>query len=579
MDGLNSIIDLLNQWIWSTPSGLPWLVVALLGTGLFITVRLAFIQLRQVGHALRVVRGVYDDEHDDGDINHFQALTTALSGTVGIGNIAGVATAIHYGGPGALFWMWLTAFFGMALKFSECTLALKYRSFDNDGHVAGGPMYYIEKGLGSRFKPLAMAFAFCGILSSFCTGNMNQANTIAVSAQSDFGVGPQFVAVIAVTFVGIVILGGIRRIGSVTGRLAPLMALIYVGGALIVLILNADRVPGTIVTIVSSAFNPQASLGGSVAGVWSATLLWGVKRGLFSNEAGQGSAPIAHAAARTHEPVREGAVALLEPLIDTLIICTMTGLVIVTTGVWDDKVEASYALNRAKLLPAEHVKSGASSEYERIAQAEAEASRLRDKGAESLYVEFRDGRQGDIAFVVADALVVEPRLVDADGAFYSGTLLWDRSARSLKSTQPSGSEDLDSFTLQGRMLQNSSSLTALGFKRGLSPIGNGGNYIVTFCVFLFGLSTMISWSYYGDRCATYLFGSKSVLPYRVIFCGVAGVGALVGLETVWAIGDIALGLMALPNLIAIVLLNGTTKKLSTDYFMRMKSGDPASGSN
>lgn len=569
MEWFKTIADALNSVIWSTPEQLPWLVVALLGTGLFITVRLAFVQLRQLGHALRVVRGTYDKAGDAGDINHFQALTTALSATVGIGNIAGVATAIHYGGPGALFWMWLTAFFGMAVKFSECTLALRYRSFDDRGHVSGGPMYYIEHGLGSGWKPLAIMFAFCGVLASFCTGNMNQANTIAVSARTDFGIDPSVVAVIAMAFVAVVILGGIRRIGTVTSRLAPLMAAVYVTGALLVLLFNADKVPGAFATIVSGAFNPEASLGGSVAGVWSVTLLWGVKRGLFSNEAGQGSAPIAHAAARTEEPVREGAVALLEPLIDTLIICTMTGLVIVSTGVWDDKVTSSFPLDRTILVPAEHVKPSATNEYEKLAAARAEAKRLAEKKAQTLKVEFRDGRQGDIAFIVSDGLVENPVLVDNDGQPFSGVVSWDRSKGKLRAN----SGGLEGYEMQGEMLQNSSALTALGFQRGLSALGNWGNYIVTFCVFLFGLSTMISWSYYGDRCTTYLFGTKAVMPYRLVFCVFSGVGALVSLETVWAYGDVALGLMSIPNLLAIVLLSGTTKRLSVDYFKRMRETD------
>ncbi len=571
MDIFKQIADVLNGIIWSTPSQLPWLVVVLLGTGLFVTLRLAFVQLRHLGHAFRVVRGKYDDEHDEGDINHFQALTTALSATVGIGNIAGVATAIHYGGPGALFWMWLTAFFGMAVKFSECTLALKYRKFDEEHHVAGGPMYYIEQGLGSRWKPLAAFFAFCGIAASFCSGNMNQANTIAVSARTDFGIEAPIVALIAVVFVGAVILGGIQRIGSVTSRLAPLMAAVYVAGALAVLLFNAAEVPGAFVTIVTSAFNPEASIGGSVAGVWSVTLLWGVKRGLFSNEAGQGSAPIAHAAARTDEPVREGAVALLEPLIDTLIICTMTGLVIVSTGVWDTKVDGSHPLDHSKLVPAEHVRSDQETEYEKVGKAMAEAERLAAKNAAPLIIEFVDGKQGDVAFVASDALVEEAVLLDAEGKPFNGTIQYDRKNGIL--VNPQDNQPFTGFNISGKMLMNSSALTALGFKEGLKPVGDWGNYIVTFCVFLFGLSTMISWSYYGDRCATYLFGSKAVTPYRVVFCVFSGVGAMTALETVWAYGDVALGLMSIPNLLAILLLSGKTSTLANDYFGRMKIED------
>lgn len=560
---MQAVADSLNSLIWSTPQRLPWLVVALLGTGFFVTLRLAFIQTRRLGHAIQVVRGKFDDESDDGDINHFQALTTALSATVGIGNIAGVATAIHYGGPGALFWMWLTAFFGMALKFSECTLALKYRTFDDHGEVAGGPMYYIERGLGPRWKPLAVMFAVCGVLASFCSGNMNQANTIALSARSDFGISEPVVALIAMVFVGAVILGGIKRIGHVTSTLAPLMAAIYVTAALVVLLLHAGRVPGAFVTIVASAFHPEASLGGSVAGVWSVTLLWGVKRGLFSNEAGQGSAPIAHAAAKTAEPVREGVVALLEPLIDTLIICTMTGLVIVSTGVWDEKSESSAPLEQVHLVPAEFVDLQAQHEFERIGAALAESQRLAKNGAQPMSIRFVEGKQGQVSFIASGGVVEEAVLTQPDGRPFDGTLQWDRMAGVLKT---GGNQALYRFGVRGRMLLNSSALTARGFEKGLQAIGAWGNYVVTFCVFLFGLSTMISWSYYGDRCATYLFGNRAVTPYRVAFCVFSGVGAMVALETVWAFGDVALGLMSIPNLLAIVLLSGKTSRLTRTYF-------------
>ena len=256
MEAFSSIVDRLSSFIWAFPEELPWLVVLLLGTGLFVTVRLSFIQLRKVGHAIRVVAGKYDNPGDHGDISHFQALSTALSATVGVGNIAGVATAIHYGGPGAIFWMWVTAFFGMALKYSECTLAVHYRVFDEEGYAAGGPMYSIERGLGPGWKPLAVIFAGAAAICSFATGNMNQANTVAVSAFSEFGADPRLVGAIVAIFVGAVILGGIRRIAAVSSALAPSMALLYVATALVILLLNAEKVPGAFALIVSSAFKP-----------------------------------------------------------------------------------------------------------------------------------------------------------------------------------------------------------------------------------------------------------------------------------------------------------------------------------
>ena len=559
MQVLETVVEVLNEYVWAFPTELPWLVALLLGTGLYVTTRLGFIQLRQVGHAFKVVAGRYDDPDDEGDISHFAALSTALSATVGIGNIAGVATAIHYGGPGALFWMWLTALFGMALKFAECTLAMQYRVFDDKGDASGGPMYYIEKGLGKRWKPLAILFAFCGVVGSFGGGNMNQANSVAVSAVTEFAVDPYIVGVILAAVVGAVILGGIRRIASVSSRLAPSMAALYVLAALVILLLNAGEIPGALATIVSDAMNPKASLGGSVAGTFAVTLLWGVKRGLFSNEAGQGSAPIAHAAAKTDEPVREGAVAMLGPLIDTLIICTMTGLVIIITGVWDQKNESYLAVAHATAVPSEALTSPEHTEAARLTDALA----LVAKGTEERTIQVHDGEQSALAFIGQDGLVDDVVLLGADFEPYTGAITFDGH----------GAVTPDNLFIQGRMLLNSSALTAQAFQRGLQPIGDFGHYIVTLCVFLFAVSTMISWSYYGDRCVTYLWGSKVVLPYRIVFTVFVFVGSVLALEVVWAYGDLALGLMAVPNLIAVILLLPKLLVASKDYFDRMKIED------
>ncbi len=561
MEFLKTFVDFGNTLLWSTPAAAPALVVLLLGAGFYMTARLGFIQVRRLKHAFDVVRGKYDDPSQDGDISHFQALSTALSATVGIGNIAGVATAIHYGGPGAMFWMWLTALFGMALKFAECTLAMHYRAFDDDGHAAGGPMYYIEKGLGARWKPLAILFAFAGVIASFGGGNMNQANTVAVSAASDFGANPQIVGFICAAVVGVVIIGGIQRIAAVSSKLAPGMAAFYVLGALGVIGFNLAEVPGAFMTIVESAFNPQASLGGSVAGVFMTTLLWGVKRGLFSNEAGQGSAPIAHAAAKTDEPVREGVVAMLGPLIDTLIICTMTGLAIVTTGVWDDKFDAELAFGATTaIVEADIGDSG--NEAERLTAA-LDARAAASEAPVTIAV--RDGKQSTLAFIGSDGLIEDAVLLGAQGAPFSGTLRY--SAR----TGAFEGDEVPS-TVAGKMLLNSSALTARAFKKGLAPLGDWGNYLVTLSVFLFALSTMISWSYYGDRCVTYLWGSRFVLPYRVIYTGFVFVGAVTALELVWAYGDLALGLMAFPNLFAILMLSPKVLQITRDYFAAGKGG-------
>ena len=343
--------------IWSFPSqrAVPLMVLALVGTGIYATIQLGFPQIKYLRHGINVTKGIYDDPEDEGDLNHFKALTTALSATVGIGNIAGVATAIYYGGPGALFWMWVTAFFGTTLKYAECTLSLKYREMDALGNTAGGPMYTIENGLGRNWRWMAVAFAAFAIICSFATGNSIQSFTVSDQIYSEvssvigtshfltikhevwsgFGVSIlQFINGIAMAvIVGMVIIGGISRIGNVTGYLAPIMALIYVIAASIIIIANIDKISESFRLIISMAFNPPATIAGTGGGILL-TMLWGIKRGLYSNEAGQGSAAIAHSTAKTKYPVREGAVAMLGPYIDTLIICTMTGLVIISTGAW-----------------------------------------------------------------------------------------------------------------------------------------------------------------------------------------------------------------------------------------------------
>ncbi|MBW3535727.1 MAG: amino acid carrier protein, partial [Gemmatimonadetes bacterium] len=361
MDWLQGVVDFLDHWVVQVgiPVGgenIPFMVIMLLGTGILLTVRTGFIQVRRLGHGFAVATGRYDDPNEPGDVSHFQALTTALSATVGIGNIAGVALAIHWGGPGAVFWMWMTAVVGMATKYSEVTLAQRYRDVgpDDDPHkwegsVSGGPMYYIERGLGPKWKPMAVFFALLLGLTAFMTGNANQANTVSDIMQSSFGVPTWITGLITSAVVAAVILGGIKRIGRVTSILAPLMAAIYVAGALIIILMNAGAIVPSIMLIFQEAFSPTAGVAGTGIGAVLVTMMWGVRRGLFSNEAGQGSAPIAHAAAKTDEPVSEGVVALLEPFIDTIVICSMTALVIITTGVWDDRYPTELQLSGGDL--------------------------------------------------------------------------------------------------------------------------------------------------------------------------------------------------------------------------------------
>ncbi len=487
MEQVRNVIQAAAGVVWGWPPFFPLMVLILLGTGIFVTFRLRWIQLFHLGHSIDAVRGKYNDPNDPGDITHFQTISAVLSATVGIGNIAGVATAVYYGGPGALFWMWVTAVFGMALKFAEATLAVRHRVISADGSASGGPMYYIERGLGPKWKPLAVAFAAFAVISSMGTGNSIQAFTCADQILSEFkaalpagsplvapidfiGIRVEpvriFTGLFLATSVALVILGGIRRIGRVTSFLSPVMALIYFISGVLILALNPLRILPSFAAIFREAFQPRAELVGFSGGgflLFLNTMIWGVKRGLFSNEAGQGSAPIGHAASKTREPVREGIVSMLGPFIDTLVICSITGLVIVTTG--------------------------------------------------------------------------------SHEAIVNGSRL------------------------------NSSPLTAYAFKAGLAPIFPYGEKIVTLSVFLFAISTAISWSYYGDRAAMYLFGPKAILPYKWVYVLFHFIGAIVPLEVVWGFGDVALGLMAVPNLIALIALSRQVKEISDDYFSRRSEWD------
>ncbi len=563
---VSTVITTVSGYVWGWPEQLPLIVVLLVGTGLITTVRLSWIQVRYFRHGVRVIRGEYDDPEHEGDLSHFQALSTALSATVGIGNIAGVATAIHYGGPGALFWMWVTAVFGMALKYTECTLSMKFRIILPGGAAAGGPMYSIERGLGKSWKPLAVAFAGFAVISSFGSGNAVQSFTVADQFRQDLGVPTWITGLVMASLVAAVILGGIRRIGRVTSKLVPFMAAVYVGTAMVVLALNIGEVPETLWLILTSAFQPAAQIGGFAGGTFIFMLTWGIKRGLFSNESGQGSAPIAHAAAKTDEPIREGVVAMLGPFIDTLLICTMTGLVILTSGVWHDKQEQQVVVNEqsAVLAVADTARVGVNGE---LAAA--------DLAVGELLVD--DGRPVDFQLIRNHSLVDNPQLLVTAGAVlttdlrpFDGTLVLGADAggelelASLRDR--AGAAVAGTLVLRGEAMQNGSPLTAWAFQRGLGKLAGGqGHLLITMAVFLFGLSTAISWSYYGDRSILYLVGPRWVVPYRVVFCIAHFLGAVYSLELVWAFGDMALGLMTVPNLISILLLTGVVKGWTKEY--------------
>ncbi len=541
---VQSVVDRLLQY--------P-LLVMLLGAGIFLTLRLGFIQFRRLGHGIKVTMGKFDDPANPGDVSHFQALTTALSATVGIGNIAGVAIAIHWGGPGAIFWMWITALLGMTTKYTEVTLAQRFRVVERDasamvGTVSGGPMYYIERGLGRKFKPLAMFVAAALMVTAFLTGNAIQANTVADLMNAEYSVPVWATGMVTATVIALVILGGIRRIGKVTGILAPGMAVIYVAGGLIILGMNYDLILPSLGLIFAEAFNPTAGVAGTGVGIFIQTLLWGVRRGLFSNEAGQGSAPIAHSAAKTDEPVSEGVVALLEPFIDTIIICTITALVVLTTGVWDSPKNTELLL------------SGGDGSY--VTEGE--------KGYESADTRPAEIRvNAGVPSIGMDGVRFAWHEVPVDSFFTDVEQMMPFTGVIRPDDGEAQSDDGSLHTkLYGPAVESGAPLTAYGFSIGL---GGLGNFIVIISVLLFGISTAISWSYYGDRCANYLFGRPAILPYKMIFVVMHFVGAVTALNTIWSFGDTALSLVTIPNVFALILLSGVVKKLTDDYFEDFRS--------
>jgi AGCS family alanine or glycine:cation symporter len=559
MEFFQRMVDVLGGIVWESGipvqgEKIPFVVIALLGVGIYLTIYMGFLQVRRLGHGFAVTSGRYDDPNEPGDVSHFQALTTALSATVGIGNIAGVAIAIHFGGPGAVFWMWVTAFLGMATKYTEVTLAQQFRSVtapDLDAHkwegtVAGGPMYYIERGLGSKWKPLAVFFAFILGITAFFTGNAIQANTVADTMLTTYGIPVWLTGFVTAGVVALVILGGITRIGKVTGIMAPVMAAIYVTGALFILLTNAGAILPSIMLILTEAFNPTAGVAGTGVGAFLVTMMWGVRRGLFSNEAGQGSAPIAHAAAKTDEPVSEGVVALLEPFIDTIVICTMTALVIITTGVWNEAV------------PTEITLSGGDLSY--VTQDEDGGFESVGSPAEILV------ENGEPIATTGQAMIAWHEVAVLE-LFTDPEMTRPFTGRVEPSLATATAEDGSTYSsLYGPAVESAAPLTQLGFERGLP--GSWGGLIVLVSVLLFAISTAISWSYYGDRCAFYLFGSKAVLPYKMAFVTMHFVGAVAPLAAIWAMGDVFLGIVILPNLLGIFLLSPRVRAATRSYFER-----------
>ncbi|MGU7907625.1 alanine/glycine:cation symporter family protein [Streptococcus suis] len=437
----------INNLVWGPP-----LLILLVGTGVYFTLRLGMFQVSKLPTAFRLIFS--SDQSGQGDVSSFAALCTALAATVGTGNIVGVATAITTGGPGALFWMWVAAFFGMATKYAEGFLAIKYRTKDANGQAAGGPMHYITLGMGQKWKPLAIFFAISGVLVALLgMGTFSQVNSIASSMSASFGLAPQLVSIVTAISIAFFIFGGIEKISDVSTKIVPFMAILYILASLIVLVVHWNELLPTLGLVLKSAFSPAAAVGGFVGATVKEAIQRGIARGVFSNESGLGSAPIAAAAAKSDNPVEQGLISMTGTFIDTIIICTLTGLTILVTGQWS--VEG----------------------------------------------------------------------------------------------------------LEGAPLTQAAFATVFG---------NTGSIALTISLVLFAFTTILGWSYYGERCIEFLFGTKSILPYRLVFVAMVALGGFLKLDLIWTIADIVNGLMALPNLIALLALSPVIIKETRQYFAKKK---------
>ena len=550
MQQFNEFLIYIDQFLGSA----FYFVPLLLGTGLFFTIYLRFPQIRYFNFALKVVRGKFDKKDDEGDTSHFQALTTALSGTVGTGNIAGVAFAIHLGGPAALFWMLVTAMVGMTTKFVEVTLSHKYREKISDGTMSGGPMYFMKNGdfrlFGNKvsLKWVGILFAFATVLSSFGTGNLPQINSISNSMLASFGIHKMITGGVLAILLGAVIIGGIKRIAKITEKLVPLMAVIYVFGAFSVIIFNYENIIPSFISIFSELFSGSAAVGGFLGASVSYAISRGVNRGLYSNEAGQGSAPIAHASAKTNEPVSEGLVAILEPFIDTIIICTITGLVLLSSGVWSEKHQNTFAQADLVLLDRLYLEE--------------------DQDDVKILFDYLNGEANvENGILLNNISIIHARSIAEDVIIYDNSM--NRFTGKMNIIDGKLQENL---IVEGKSLVHSAPLTALAFDKGF--LGNYGNYIVSIGLLLFAFSTAIAWSYYGDRAMTYLFGAGSVVYYRIVYVIGFFIASFADTTIIWNVSLITIALMTIPNLIGLLWLRKEVKSTVKDYWINFKKEWP-----
>lgn len=554
MEQLSSFLIALDGFLGSA----QYFPILLLGVGIFFTIYLGFPQIRYFRHAWRILGGRYDEKEAPGDTTHFQALATALSGTVGTGNIGGVALALHVGGPAALFWMWATALFGMTTKFVEVLISYKYRVVDEEGHMAGGPMYYMDRGMNMRW--LAILFAVACVATSFGTGSMPQANNIAQAMEATFGISPYWTGGVLAVALGLVIIGGIKRIAAVTSKLVPFMAAAYGIGALAVIFSNIEFVGPAFISVFRDAFSGSAAAGGFLGASFAYAFNRGVNRGLFSNEAGQGSAPIAHASAKGKEPVSEGFVAILEPFIDTILICTLTGLVILSSGVWNEKFPNDFQDSDTVIL-AGNLKDS------EVAHVDALRAFLTDQPSSvqryTGTIEVQNGEATHDGFTILHARSVAENVTYHIGQ--NRRFTGEVTVREGRIAEPD-------VYLRGESLIHSAALTVEAFNR--SFLGSIGPYIVAFGLMLFAFSTALAWSYYGDRSMTFLFGTRSIMPYRLVYVVGFFLAAIADTTLIWQIAAITMVVMTLPNLLGLLAMRKEIRQEIRDYWKGFSEAHP-----
>jgi len=535
-------------------SGSWWFPALLIGTGIFFTIYLGFPQFRFFAHGWRIVTGKYVKEETKGETTPFEALTTAMSGAVGTGNIGGVALAIWVGGPAAIFWMWITAIFGMTTKFVEVTLAHKYRTTLPDGSISGGPMYFIEHGLGMKW--VGVLFAALMMICAIGSGNMPQINNIANVLESTFSIPKLLTGLFLGAILWIIIVGGIRRIAQVASKLVPLMGIIYFGGALVVLIENYQNIIPSFNSIFSQVFSGSAAVGGFLGASFAMSLKLGVARGLYSNEAGQGSSPIAHASAKAEKSVEQGMVSILEPFIDTIIVCSVTAMVILSSGAWVEKYENSFDRTSMTILSGAYDETNPN-DIDELGKYILDnrkftnnTSSIKDFSGDLTIV---NGKINDKNITVFHKQsIAEDVKIFKDGTTYDGQLtILNGSIRDL------------SIKVSGKSLIHSAELTAKAFSSGV--LGKYGEYIVAIGLLLFAFSTAIAWSYYGDRSTAYIFGEQGVKWYRMIYVLGFILAAIIDTEIIWNIAYVVVALVSIPNLIALFVLRKEMKDQVTSY--------------